>query len=96
MKRLTTAAATTEEREFREHVVLANDRKSAGQLQNDAEAERPTGGGERCAEEFEVEKRDGTPFNRRTLFLTWAAASAAGRVENMKVAVTASCSDNWN
>lgn len=52
--------------EFRGHVVLVNDTKSAGQLQNDAKAEHPTGGVQ-CAEEFEVENREGAPFNRRTL-----------------------------
>lgn len=52
--------------EFRGHVVLVNDTKSAGQLQNDAKAEHPTGGVQ-CAKEFEVENREGAPFNRRTL-----------------------------
>lgn len=80
--------------EFRGHVVLVNDTKSAGQV-----TKRRKGGTSdwRCTvcRRIRGRKQRGGAVQPADSGLTWMA-SAAGRVKNMMVAVTTSCSENWN
>lgn len=65
MKRLTAAAATSEYQSFVDTSFLRY--KISRSVAKRRKAECPTGGGEQCAEDFEVEKRERAPLNQRTL-----------------------------